>query len=111
MQDGRTVYYNGNTISRKISKQSIQKRIDQTDVMTHQQPIPIPFFKKTFATCQCIWCNRVLDNYQIVCNFCHNCQYCGMVAFGYEQCQNCGNEVNDELKMDDGKRETVIFSE
>jgi hypothetical protein len=79
--------------------------------MTPQKIVPMPFFVKTFATCQCIWCNRQLADYQIVCNFCHNCQYCGMVAFGFEQCQNCGNQVDEALKFEEVKRETVIFSE
>lgn len=111
MQDGRTIHYHGNTISRGVSKQSIQKRIDQAEVMTQPKVVPIPFFAKTFATNQCIWCNRQLAEYRIACNFCHNCQYCGMVALGYEACQNCGNQVDDELKTDKAKRETVIFSE
>jgi hypothetical protein len=89
----------------------MRKRIDQIEVITEQKPVSMPYFAKTFATNQCIWCNQGLDNYQIVCNFCHNCQYCGMVAFGFEVCQNCGNQVDDELRMPDVGRETVIFSE
>lgn len=109
MQDGRTIYYNGNTISRGISKQSIQKRIDQVDVITPQKAVPIPVFDKVFATNQCIWCNRQLADYQIVCNFCHNCQYCGMVAFSMEQCQNCGNKADDGLKTEQQERKIVNF--
>lgn len=108
MQDGRTVYYDGNTISRSISKQSIQKRIDQTEPIA-QQRVQMPIIDKVFATNQCIWCNRKLAGYQITCNFCHNCQYCGMVAFAENSCQSCGNHTDDELRREFAERETVIY--
>lgn len=109
MQDGRTLYYNGNTINRGISKQSIRKRIDQS-VMITPQVVQIPIIDKVFATSQCIWCNRVFnDDFQITCNFCHNCQYCGMVAMGYDSCQNCGNHTDNELKHEHQPRETIRF--
>lgn len=108
MQDGRTVYYNGNTLKRGISKQSIQKRIDQQEAIT-QQSIRIPVIDKVFATNQCIWCNRQLAGYQITCNYCHNCQYCGMVAFSNNFCQNCGNHTDDELKQEHQPREVVNY--
>ena len=108
MQDGRTIYYSGNTINRGISKQSIRKRIDQ-EVPVTPMNVQIPRIDKVFATNQCIWCNRKLADYQITCNFCKNCQYCGMVAMGDQACQNCGNHVDDELKRERQERETIRF--
>lgn len=108
MQNGRTIYYNGNTISRSISIPSIKKRIDQQEEISVQRVI-MPIIDKVFATNQCIWCNRLLADYQIYCNFCHNCQYCGMVMFSNIACQNCGNHPDDDLRTGEVKRETVIY--
>ena len=109
MQDGRTIYYKGNTVSRSVSKPSIQKRLDQVEAISEQRVMGVPFFDKVFATEQCIWCNRRFEQYQIVCQFCHNCQYCGMVMFSNIACQNCGNHPDDELRTGEVIRETVIY--
>jgi len=108
MQDGLPVYYNGNTISRKISTASQRKRIEQVDEIAPQL-IMIPNFPKVFATNQCIWCMNKFEHYQITCQFCHNCQYCGMVAFSQNECQNCGNHTDDAIKHEFEERKTVIF--
>lgn len=110
MSNGSTIYYSGNTISRNISTQSIRKRIDQVEAVKPMAVI-MPIFDKVFATDQCIWCNRKFDDYQIRCQFCKNCQYCGMITVSDEQCHNCGNHADDELKKERIERQTIIFGE
>lgn len=108
MQDGLSIYYNGNSLKRNVSTASIKKRIAQTDEIVTPYVV-MPIIDKVFATSQCFWCNRKFEKYQITCQFCHNCQYCGMVAFSREQCQNCGNRVDDDLREEKHERQTIIF--
>lgn len=110
MQNGRTIYYSGNTINRGVSQQSIRKRIEQTEVVKPMTVI-MPIIDKVFATSQCIWCNRQLGDYHIRCRFCKNCQYCGMAALSDESCQNCGNHIDDELRRERTERQTIIFGQ
>lgn len=99
MESRRVIYYGGNSIKpRKVSMPSIYKRMRQQGVgvaeNTNHMP---PFAVKNYAMKNCMWCPADFDDFRIVCNQCHNCQFCGMVAQSERKCQLCGNEMPPEL--------------
>lgn len=111
MENRRVIYYGGNSIKpRKISMPSIQKRLRQKGMgiadpqMRHMPPI----IEKTYATKNCVWCPHDFDKFQIVCNQCHNCQYCGMVSSDSRLCGLCGNRLPDELKESSDNHKQII---
>ena len=102
MESRRVIYYGRNSIKpRKISMPSIYKRMRQEGIgVAEPTNYTLPIIPKVYATKNCVWCPNDFDRFRIVCNQCHNCQYCGMVADSQKRCQLCGNELPDDLKED-----------
>lgn len=98
MQSRRIIHYDGNTISRSWSSQSVRKRLDREVDPDKPLVSTMPFIEKTFATMQCYWCPHDFDSLRIVCDQCRSCEYCGMIPVSSEQCNICGNRLPEELK-------------
>jgi len=100
MEAGRTIYFKGNTVS--APHPSLKNR--QKRHRLAASPIPVEERimdreRKVCATSQCVWCGNTFPEgvSMIVCMFCRNCQYCGLVSHRNDACAYCGNIMPDEL--------------
>lgn len=110
MESRRAIYYRGNSVKpRNVSIGSKMKRLELPHLGEPVEPSYMPpIIEKVYATLECVWCTRPFNDYRIVCDHCHNCQYCGMVAGGEGHCQLCGNRLPDELKNNGSRRSKKI---
>lgn len=63
---------------------------------------------KVAATDRCVWCTQKQDKYEIICEYCATCQYCGLVNRSKNACQFCGNRLPEELEHDHEDRYIVV---
>lgn len=98
MEDGRSLYYHGNTIAPKNrSKRSVTKRLEIGLDNIQEANHIIPIIDKTYATLSCEWCPKIFQEYRIACDSCRNCQYCGLSGANSHECKRCGNKAPAEL--------------
>lgn len=97
MENRSEIHYQGNTvIAPHPSLDNIKRRIGKNWSEVKQ----MEFQPKVCATNKCIWCRVFFDNYQIKCNVCNSCQYCGMIMIDKHKCHLCGNYAPEELTND-----------
>ena len=113
MENGRNIYYSGNTLK---SPRPSAKNIKRRNAVYNAQLVvqrSIEFKPKIVAHSRCIWCKyKYEDNrFFVVCPRCRMCQYCGLVAeHDLSHCYLCGNMPDDNVSTPIEHRYTAFLN-